>query len=171
MMTRWTQFEPAFALVHPTKVIIVYRLPRRIMLHNSKGIHNVRHSHSASSSKIAPPKKEKKIIETGEKEDIARKIKESVREARCRGWKQAKVYIASEVDQGTVRKCRMTVDEKLTWTPHMLELKKSFAKKLGLIKVARVSIFIGTPSIFESLILKQIDLYCKTIMTHGLHLH
>ena len=53
----------------------------------------------------------------------------------------------------------------------MLELKKSFAKKLGLIKVARVSIFIGTPSIFESLILKQIDLYCKTIMTHGLHLH
>ena len=37
------------------------------------------------------------------------------------------------------------------------------------IKVARPSIFIGTPSIFESLILKQIDLYCKTIMTHGLH--
>ena len=37
-------------------------------------------------------------------------------------------------------------------------------------KVARPSIFIGTPSIFESLILKQIDLYCKTIMTHGLHL-
>ena len=32
-------------------------------------------------------------------------------------------------------------------------------------KVARPSIFIGTPSIFESLILKQIDLYCKTIMT------
>ena len=28
----------------------------------------------------------------------------------------------------------MTVDEKLTWTPHMLELKKSFAKKLGLLK-------------------------------------
>ena len=27
----------------------------------------------------------------------------------------------------------MTVDEKLTWTPHMLELKKSFAKKLGLL--------------------------------------
>ena len=37
-------------------------------------------------------------------------------------------------------------------------------------KVARPSIFIGTPSIFESLILKQIDLYCKTIMTHELHL-
>ena len=32
-------------------------------------------------------------------------------------------------------------------------------------KMARRSIFIGTPSIFESLILKQIDLYCKTIMT------
>ena len=38
-------------------------------------------------------------------------------------------------------------------------------------KVARPSIFIGTPSIFESLILKQIDLYCKIIMTHGLHLY
>ena len=31
----------------------------------------------------------------------------------------------------------MTVDEKLTWTPHMLELKKSFAKKLGLLKKSR----------------------------------
>ena len=37
-------------------------------------------------------------------------------------------------------------------------------------KVARLNVFIGTPSIFESLILKQIDLYCKTIMTYGLHL-
>ena len=32
------------------------------------------------------------------------------------------------------------------------------------LKVARPSIFIGTPSIFESLTLKQIYLYCKTIM-------
>jgi len=31
----------------------------------------------------------------------------------------------------------MTVDEKLTWTPHMLELKKSFAKKLGILKKSR----------------------------------
>ena len=31
----------------------------------------------------------------------------------------------------------MTVDEKLTWTQHMLELKKSFAKKLGLLKKSR----------------------------------
>ena len=31
----------------------------------------------------------------------------------------------------------MTVDEKLTWTPHMLDLKKSFAKKLGLLKKSR----------------------------------
>ena len=31
----------------------------------------------------------------------------------------------------------MTVDEKLTWTPHMLELKKSFAKNLGLLKKSR----------------------------------
>ena len=38
-------------------------------------------------------------------------------------------------------------------------------------KVARPSIFIGTPSmIFESLIFKQMDLYCKTIMTCELHL-
>ena len=29
----------------------------------------------------------------------------------------------------------MTVDEKLTWTQHMLEFKKSFAKKLGLLTV------------------------------------
>ena len=41
-----------------------------------------------------------------EKEGITRKIKESVREARHRGWKQAKVYIASEVDKRTVRKWR-----------------------------------------------------------------
>ena len=32
------------------------------------------------------------------------------------------------------------------------------------LKVARPSIFIGTPSIFESLTLKQIYLYCETIM-------
>ena len=31
----------------------------------------------------------------------------------------------------------MTVDEKLTWIPHMLELKKSFAKKVGLLKKSR----------------------------------
>ena len=31
----------------------------------------------------------------------------------------------------------MTVDEKLTWTQHMLELKKSFANKLGLLKKSR----------------------------------
>ena len=31
----------------------------------------------------------------------------------------------------------MTVDEKVTWTQHMLELKKSFAKKLGLLKKSR----------------------------------
>ena len=36
------------------------------------------------------------------------------------------------------------------------------------VKVARPSIFVGAPSIFESLILKQIDLYCKNIRTHVL---
>ena len=30
-------------------------------------------------------------------------------------------------------------------------------------KVARPSIFVGTPSIYESLRLKQIDLFCKNI--------
>ena len=38
------------------------------------------------------------------------------------------------------------------------------------IKVARPSILIGTPFKFESLILKQINLYCKVIVTRGLHL-
>ena len=38
------------------------------------------------------------------------------------------------------------------------------------IKVARPSIFVGTPSTFESLILKQIYLHCKTIITRILHI-
>ena len=37
-------------------------------------------------------------------------------------------------------------------------------------KVARPSIIVGTPSIFESLRLKQIYLYCKTIITHVLQI-
>ena len=54
----------------------------------------------------------------------------------------------------------MTVDEKLTWTPHMLELKKSFAKKLGLLKKSR----------FLPRNVRQ-DLYFKVILpsvTYGL---
>ena len=39
-----------------------------------------------------------------------------------------------------------------------------------LLKVARPSISVGTPSIFESLRLKQIYIYCKTIITHVLHI-
>ena len=35
-------------------------------------------------------------------------------------------------------------------------------------EVAQPSIFVGTPFIFESLILKQIDLYCENIITHVL---
>ena len=38
------------------------------------------------------------------------------------------------------------------------------------IKVARPSIFVGTPSTFESLILKQIYLHCKTFITYLLHI-
>ena len=58
------------------------------------------------------------------------------------------------------RLLRMTVDEKLTWTPHMLELKKSFAKKLGLLKKSR----------FLPRNVRQ-DLYFKVILpsvTYGL---
>ena len=54
----------------------------------------------------------------------------------------------------------MTVDEKLTWTPHMLDLKKSFAKKLGLLKKSR----------FLPRTVRQ-DLYFKVILasvTYGL---
>ena len=36
------------------------------------------------------------------------------------------------------------------------------------VKVAELSIFVDTPSIFESLILKQFDLYFKIIITHVL---
>ena len=31
----------------------------------------------------------------------------------------------------------MTVDDKLTWLPHVLELKKIFANKLNLVKKSR----------------------------------
>lgn len=54
----------------------------------------------------------------------------------------------------------MTVDEKLTWTPHMLKLKKSFAKKLGSLKKSR----------FLSRNIRQ-DLYFQIILpseTYGL---
>ena len=54
----------------------------------------------------------------------------------------------------------MTVDEKLTWTQHMLELKKSFTKKLGLIKKSR---FLPRSV--------RLDLYFKIILpsvTYGL---
>ena len=54
----------------------------------------------------------------------------------------------------------MTIDEKLIWTQHMLELKKSFAKKLGLLKKSR----------FLPRNVRQ-DLYFKVILpsvTYGL---
>ena len=56
----------------------------------------------------------------------------------------------------------MTVDEKLTWAQHMLELKKSFAKKLGL-PVLKKSRFLPRN-------VRQ-DLYSKVILpsvTYGL---
>ena len=39
-----------------------------------------------------------------------------------------------------------------------------------LVKVARPIVCVGTPSIFESLILKEIDLYCKNFITHVIHI-
>ena len=39
---------------------------------------------------------------------------------------------------------------------------------MGTVKVARYNNFVATPSIFESPIVKQIDLYGKTIKTHVL---
>ena len=54
----------------------------------------------------------------------------------------------------------MTIDEKLTWTQHMLELKKAFAKTLGLLKKSR----------FLPRNVRQ-DLYFKVILpsvTYGL---
>jgi len=64
---------------------------------------------------------------------------------------------------GWVSKSRllgMTVDEKLSWTPHMLELKKSFAKKSGLLKKSRY--------LLRNV---RLDLYFKIILlsvTYGL---
>ena len=62
----------------------------------------------------------------------------------------------------TSRLLGITGNEKLTWTPKMLELKKSFAKKLGLLKKWR----------FLPRSVRQ-DLYFKVILplvTHGLKL-
>ena len=42
---------------------------------------------------------------------------------------------------------------------------------MGTVKVARYNKFVATPSICESLIVKQIDLYGKTIRTHVLQIH
>ena len=53
----------------------------------------------------------------------------------------------------TSRLLGITVDEKLTWTPHMLKLKKSFAKNLGLLRKSR----------FLPRNVRQ-DLYCKIIL-------
>ena len=39
-----------------------------------------------------------------------------------------------------------------------------------LVKVARPIVCVGTPSIFESLILKEIDLYCKNFITNVIHI-
>lgn len=38
------------------------------------------------------------------------------------------------------------------------------------VKVARLSVFVGKPSIFKSLILYQIHLYDKNIIPHVLHI-
>ena len=76
------------------------------MLRHSNGTHSTRHIWWCVVIQNGAAKKEKKDIKTQEKEGITRKIKESVRETRYRGWKQAKVNVASEVDKRIVRKWR-----------------------------------------------------------------
>ena len=57
----------------------------------------------------------------------------------------------------------------ITWcTAWLVFLLRNVPLKTGL-KVARQNNSVATPSIFESLILKQIDLYGKTIITHRLN--
>ena len=54
----------------------------------------------------------------------------------------------------------------ITWcTAWLVFLLRNVPLKTGL-KMARHNNSVATPSIFESLILKQIDLYSKTIITH-----
>ena len=55
------------------------------------------------------------------------------------------------------------------WQVKSAEHMEKFKIKSISIKVARPSIFVGTPSIFESLRLRQIDLYRKNIIAHVLH--
>ena len=72
--------------------------------------------------------------------------------------------------------CQVSVYELQRFSCHDLanDIYSQTAKTVfSHLKVARPSIFIGTPSIFEFLILKQIDLYCKThyntCITHRLN--
>ena len=48
----------------------------------------------------------------------------------------APVFIGNSTLKWVTKTCLlgMTVDEKLSWAPHTQELKKSFAKKLNLLK-------------------------------------
>ena len=57
----------------------------------------------------------------------------------------------------------------ITWCiAWLVFLVRNLPLQTGL-KLARYNNFVATPSIFESLILKQIDLYGKTIITHRLN--
>ena len=60
--------------------------------------------------------------------------------------------------------------ENSRWVPLKKSINVFIQRHKPFVKVARPSIFIRTPSIFEYLMLKQIDLYCRTIMTYGLQL-
>ena len=57
----------------------------------------------------------------------------------------------------------------ITWCiAWLVFLVRNVPLQTGL-KLARYNDFVATPSIFQSLILKQIDLYGKTIITHRLN--
>ena len=59
-------------------------------------------------------------------------------------------------------RCSLSIPESIEITPG----KEIFPW----MKVARPSIFVDTPSIFESLLLEQVDLYWKNIITHVLYM-
>ena len=51
----------------------------------------------------------------------------------------APIYIGTDAIEWVKKSCLLgiTVDDKLSWVPHMLDLKKTFAKKLDLIRQSR----------------------------------
>ena len=65
----------------------------------------------------------------------------------------------------------MAVERSGLWAPEVSQyLYRRVFKFYYLFKVDRPSIFVGTPSIFESLILIKLIFTVKPIITHVLHI-